>query len=224
LPERGGVNAFVLAGGQSTRMGRDKALLELDGRPLVLVMVELLRGLGLEPRICGGKRGTPCHPDLGQFAPVIEDNFAACGPLGGIEAALAASDTELNLFVPVDTPRLPGAFLRWMIERAEMSGAVATVPMMGGRAESLCAVYSRRLLEGLRAALRRGTLKMMTAVPEAAAAARERVDLFAVEAVAAALAPGTWPAEPRVQEWFRNMNTPADYEGLTGAEKHHPIS
>lgn len=223
------MNAFVLAGGQSTRMGRDKTLLELDGRPLIDHMLDLLRGLGLEPRICGAKQGGPGGSDLGRFAPVIADNFAGCGPLGGIEAALAASDTELNLFVPVDTPQIPRAFLRWLTERAEASRAVATIPMIGGQAQPLCAVYGRSLLAGVRAALERGTFRLMTAIGEAAAGIGERVDLFAVEAVAASAPPETWPAEPRVQEWFRNLNTPADYEwvresGRTGAGKRHPIS
>lgn len=222
------MNAFVLAGGQSTRMGRDKALLELEGRPLIEHMLELLRGLGLEPRICGGQRRALCA-DLARFAPVLEDNFAGCGPLGGIEAALAASDTDLNLFVPVDTPQVPGAFLRWLMERAHSSGAAAAIPGMNGHPEPLCAVYSRRLLHGVRHALGQGTYRMMTALQDAAEAIGERLDRFAVEAVAAALPPGTWPAEPRVQEWFRNLNTPADYEwarkaGATGAGKRHPIS
>jgi molybdopterin-guanine dinucleotide biosynthesis protein A len=207
------VNAFVLAGGQSTRMGRDKALLEFDGRPLIQNALERLRELGFDRRICGSR------PDLQRFAPVVADNVPGCGPLGGIEAALAASDSELNLFVPVDTPLLPGVFLRWLMARAETSGAVATVPVSAGRPEPLCAVYSHRIAEGLRQSLQAGEHKVMTAIEHAAAALGERVDRFAMESVLAALPPGVWPAEPPLWEWFCNVNTPADFAEL-GAGVH----
>ncbi len=71
------MNGFVLAGGQSTRMGRDKALMMLDGRTLVERALELLGGLGLDARICGSR------PDLARFAEVVPDNFPGCRAAGG---------------------------------------------------------------------------------------------------------------------------------------------
>jgi molybdopterin-guanine dinucleotide biosynthesis protein A len=229
------MNAFVLAGGQSTRMGRDKALLEIDGRPLVQHLLDTLRCLGRAPRICGSR------PDLARFADVIPDNFAQSGPLGGIEAALAASNEDLNLFVPVDLPRLPSEFLRWLMAREERSQAVATIPRYAGRHHPLCAVYSRRLLSGLQSSLAAGKFKVMVAIRESAAALSEPIDEFDVESVAAS-GPADWPSEPRLHDWFRNVNTPSDYEGLlatdrpqrakpgragdptAGANSRHPIS
>jgi molybdopterin-guanine dinucleotide biosynthesis protein A len=214
-------DAFVLAGGQSTRMGRDKALLEIDGRPLLEHMLELLRGLGLNPRICGSR------PDLARFAEVVPDNFPQCGPLGGIEAVLAVSDTDLNLFVPVDLPGLPREFLRWIMARAERSHAVATIPRFGDRPQPLCAVYSRRLRHGRERFLLAGNSKVMTAVREAAASLGEGVDEFDVESVASTLAPSEWPSNPPIAAWFRNVNTPAEYESqcaAAGAKRRHPIS
>ncbi len=221
------MNAFVLAGGQSTRMGRDKALLTMNGQPLVEHMLELLRGLDLRPRICGSR--PDLHPDattaggpgvpnyLARFAEVVPDNFAQCGPLGGMEAALAVSDSELNLFVPVDAPGTPSGFLRWMMDRAETSHAVATIPRCGDRPQPLCAIYSRRLLEGLRGSLAAGECKVMTAIEGAAAALGEAVDAFDEEAIAAT-GPAGWPLEAPAA-WFRNVNTPTDYAGLVGAGK-----
>jgi molybdenum cofactor guanylyltransferase len=191
------LNAFVLAGGRSTRMGRDKALVTLDGLPLVERMLDRLRSLGLTARI-SGSRG-----DLARFAEVVPDNFPGCGPLAGIEAALAASDTELNLFVAVDLPGMPADFLRWMAERAETSGAVATIPRFGARPQPLCAVYSRRLLAGVRSALTAGRF----------AALGEAIDAFDVEAVAP-VAAGEWESEPSVAAWFRNVNAPGDLDEL----------
>lgn len=203
------MNGFVLAGGQSRRMGRDKALLELGGRPLAALALEKLRGLGLEARICGARPESAA--ELARFGEVLPDNVAQCGPLAGIEAGLAAGSEELSLFLAVDMPLMPAAFLRWMMDRAEASGAVATIPQAGGLAQPLCAVYSRRLLDGLRKALGDGHLRMMRAVEEAAAGLGERVDGFAVESVASALRTGAWPTEGPPREWFRNANTPEEW-------------
>jgi molybdenum cofactor guanylyltransferase len=214
------VNAFVLAGGQSTRMGRDKAMLELDGRPLVEQTLNKLRSLDLNPRI-GGSR-----PDLARFAAIVADNCAHAGPLAGIEAALAASDSDLNLFVPVDLPGIPAAFLRWLIRRAETSHALATIPRYGNRPQPLCAIYSQRLLPGLRLALGAGNLKIMDAIRQSASALGEFIDAFDVESVAAA-SPAEWPSDSRPADWFRNVNTPADYwavQAPSGAKSRHPIS
>jgi molybdopterin-guanine dinucleotide biosynthesis protein A len=214
------VNSFVLAGGQSRRMGRDKALLVVEGRALIEHMLDKLRRLGLDPRICG------VRSDLAQFADVVPDNFSQSGPLAGIEGALAVSDSELNLFVPVDLPGLPAEFLRWLMERAETSHAVATIPRYGDRMQPLCAVYSRRLVEGLRESLAADRRKVVDGIRVAASGLGESIDAFDVECVAAT-APAGWPAQALPGAWFRNVNTPADYEAFqtaAGAKSRHPIS
>ncbi|MGC2639399.1 MAG: molybdenum cofactor guanylyltransferase [Acidobacteriaceae bacterium] len=210
------MNAFVLAGGESSRMGRDKALLDLAGRPLIAHALDKLRALGCTPRICGSR------PDLAAFAPVIPDRIPRCGPLGGLEAALSLSDSDLNLFLPVDLPLLPLEFLRWLQTRAAASGAAATLPRYAGRPQPLCAIYSRRLLPGLRAALAAGNYKIMSAVSAAAATLHERsasseMDAFDTESIAAALIPHLWPADPPLHAWFRNINFPGDYDSLRAA-------
>lgn len=202
------MNAFVLAGGASSRMGRDKALLDFGRRPLIEHALALLRGLDLDPRICGSR------PDLAPFAPVVPDNHPGSGPLAGLEAALSASCSDLSLFLPVDLPLIPPAFLRWMMDRAAITHAVATLPLFGGRPQPLCAVYSRRLLGGLHEALAAGHYKMIDAVSSAAASLREHIDAFSVESVAAALIPEAWPQHPPLRDWFRNVNTPSDYHLL----------
>ncbi|MFZ0633499.1 MAG: molybdenum cofactor guanylyltransferase [Acidobacteriaceae bacterium] len=219
------MNAFVVAGGQSTRMESDKAMLPLNGAPLIAHALELLRSLGLSPRICGSR------PDLARFAEVIPDNYPQCGPLAGIEAALAVSDAELNLFLPVDLPLLHATFIQWLVTRAEASEAVGTIPVIADRPQPLCAVYSDRLLDGIHRSLAAGEYKVMKGIQTAAADLREPVDLFDVEMIAATFGTGEWPSSPPIIECFRNVNTPADYErlvhchsGATGAKGSHPIS
>jgi molybdopterin-guanine dinucleotide biosynthesis protein A len=191
---------FVLAGGLSSRMGRDMALLRLDGAPLVGIAVGKLRAAGLGARIVG------VRPDLAGYAPVVEDLRPGCGPLGGIEAALAASESELNVFIPVDLPLLPADFLQWMVDRASVSGAGVTVPRVLGRAQPLCCVIRREMVALIGRALDAGQHKVMPAL------ASGSVDLFDVEALAP-IQRG-WPVEP-IHRWFQNLNFPEDLAGLT---------
>src|SRR5579875_2850409 len=121
-------------------MGRDKALLELHGQPLIHYALRKFRELGFEPSIVGSR------PDLAFFAPIVFDNSPGAGPLGGIEAALAASSAELNIFLAVDLPLLPTSFLQWLANRSAITRALATIPLLQGRPQPLCAVYSRELL------------------------------------------------------------------------------
>jgi molybdopterin-guanine dinucleotide biosynthesis protein A len=210
------MNAFVLAGGQSTRMGRDKALLEWQGQPLIEHALDKLRSLGCTPRILG------VRPDLERFAPVVPDNVQARGPLGGIEAALNFSDANLNLFLPVDLPRLPVEFLRWMAARSAITNAAATIPWHSGHPQPLCAVYHRRLLPHISAALSQGDGKVMRVIAQAAKAEHMSIDHFQIEHVAAAQRSGflrneDWPHWPPAHMWFENLNTPADLARAIGS-------
>lgn len=195
----------VLAGGQSTRMGRDKALLPFKGKPLIEHALHALRAAGCEPVIAGSRA------DLAVYAPVLPDLHPGCGPLSGIEAALAYSARQHVLFVPVDLPLLPPAFLRLLLDRAACTGAQATVPMLGGRAQPLCAVYRRDLLPGISAALAAGEYKVMRVIE--ALARRDQRDVFAMEAVLAAS--GRTYTELPAPRWFANVNRPEDLASLT---------
>ncbi|MBV8438838.1 MAG: molybdenum cofactor guanylyltransferase [Silvibacterium sp.] len=195
------MNAFILAGGQSTRMGRDKALLPFHGRPLIEHALASLRALGFSPRIAGSR------PDLAVWAPILGDSYPGSGPLAGIEAALSASDADLNLFLPIDMPLLPPDFLRWMTARASETSALATIPHLQGRPQPLCAIYHRDLLAHIKSALAAGDLKVMRAIEHAAVAFGSKLDCFNVETIAACL---DFPSDPPVHRWFQNINTPPD--------------
>ncbi len=86
-------------------MGRDKAFLELAGKPLVLHAVVKLRRVCVEVSILGD------NPALDAYAPMVKDLHPDCGPMGGMEAALLHSRYDWNLFLPVDVPFLPTAYL-----------------------------------------------------------------------------------------------------------------
>ena len=111
------LTAFILAGGHSRRMGRDKAFLELGGRTLLDRVIELANAVAPTVRIVA-----PQEKFL-TIARTIEDVFPDCGPLGGIHAALTCTSTELNLVLAVDLPFVEVDFLRYMIAQAsQVSG------------------------------------------------------------------------------------------------------
>lgn len=142
------IAAFVLAGGKSSRMGADKAFLELDGRTLLARAIDLARSVGPEVRILGDKAR------FASYAEVIEDVFPDHGPLGGIHAALCSTRSPLNLLLAVDVPFLCPEFLRFLVAEAAGTSAGVTVPHVGGRYHPLCAVYHRDFRTEAEVALR----------------------------------------------------------------------
>ena len=206
---------FVLAGGRSSRMGQDKALLQLGGRSLVGIALDKLRSIGVAaPRIAGART------DLSSHAPVVPDLHPGCGPLSGIEAALTASSQPLNLFLPVDMPLLPARFLSWMLLRAEITGALLTVPRINGQPQPLCAVYHRDLLVPITASLLAGDYKVMAVVSAAAGqsqSASQMVDVFDTERLAS-IHPELLGLSPvPLHRWFHNCNLPEDMAGVGNA-------
>jgi molybdopterin-guanine dinucleotide biosynthesis protein A len=189
-------------------MGQDKALLSLAGRSLIAHALDKLRALPLAaaPRIAGA------HADLSRYAPVVPDLHPGCGPLSGIEAALASTTQPLNLFLPVDLPLLPAQFLNWMLWRAQTTGAAVTVPRVNGLPQPLCAVYHRSLLQPIRASLLAGNYKVTAAIPPSAT-----IDAFDVETVASANQElRGWCALPLFR-WFHNCNTLEDMAAIENA-------
>lgn len=148
------VAAFILAGGKSTRMGMDKAFVALDGRTLLARALDLARSVTHDVRIVGEAA------KFAAFAPVVEDVFPQCGPLGGIHAALRASQAELNLILAVDTPFVPPALLPFLITRARSSRVMVTVARANGGWQPLCAVYQREFADVAEKALRKGRYKI----------------------------------------------------------------
>jgi molybdenum cofactor guanylyltransferase len=149
------LTVFVLAGGKSSRMGADKALLELAGQTLLQRTLELGRAVSEDVRIVGA------HEKFGEFAPVVEDKYPNRGPLGGIHAALASTSSEFNLVVAVDLPFLEKRFLQHLVAEALASDAVVTLAR-GGGLQPLCAVYRREFAVLAEQALAAGRNKIDT--------------------------------------------------------------
>lgn len=147
---------FVLAGGGSTRMGRDKALLPYRGRTLVEVIASAVQNATGSAIIVG-------NPDRYAYTgfPVCADHIVGCGPIGGLFTALSITAMDWNLVVACDMPMLSPAMLRSLLERAFESPAACVVAAgPDGKRHALCAVYHRRCLPAVDRAIRASRLKM----------------------------------------------------------------
>jgi molybdopterin-guanine dinucleotide biosynthesis protein A len=186
------VHAFVLAGGSSSRMGADKALLEWNGQPLLLRAARLLDPLAASVTVIGDPAR---YAALGLA--VVPDDVPGLGPLGGIATALRISRMPWNLLVGCDLPYLTAAWLEFLISRALASRADALLPAGPRGPEPLCAVYHARCAPMIAAALERGVRKVTDGL---------------AGLVIQTLPQEEWKAFDSDGCLFKNMNSPADFE------------
>ena len=186
------IAGFVLAGGASSRMGADKALLEIGGVPLLVRAAKLAQKAAGNATIVGGAE---TYRDIGLVA--VADDWPGAGPLGGIATALGASKASWNLIIACDLPYLTEAWLNYVIARAFSSEADAVMAMNTRGAEPLCAMYHKRCEPAIREELARGTRKVT-----------DGLRAVTVEMVR----PNEWKAFDSEGLLFKNMNSPADYE------------
>jgi molybdopterin-guanine dinucleotide biosynthesis protein A len=136
----------VLAGGAGSRLGGDKAMVELDGRPLLLYPLDALRAVCDEVTVVA-KRRTELPPLEGKASVWIEPDEPR-HPLCGIVHALRLASGRPVLVVAADMPLLDAGTLRH-IAGTDPGGAAAVVPVLDGRLQPLCALYLPRALAGL---------------------------------------------------------------------------
>jgi molybdopterin-guanine dinucleotide biosynthesis protein A len=175
---------FVLVGGKSARMGRDKALLPYGGATLVEhIAAQVKAAAGWVTLV-----GNPEHYRALPY-PAIPDVRPGRGPLGGVEAALRHTEARWNLIVACDMPSLTGEFLEALLNEAEAGGADCFVPLApSGLPEPLCAVWDRRCADDLTRVLDSGVRSVARAFDTLRTVYRP----FAGHG------------------WFENLNTPGD--------------
>lgn len=149
------VNAYILAGGKSHRMGAPKGLKMLNGKPMIEHMIEKCSKLAEKVAIVG-------HPVMYKDLKlkVIGDlpQFSSLGPVSGIMAALDDSDIMMNLVIGCDLPLVTTEILMRLMMEAEDFDAF--IPVHNGKLEPLCALYHKRILEPLNRIVQSGSLKI----------------------------------------------------------------
>ena len=191
------IGGYVLAGGGSRRFGRDKALVEIDGEPMLARMIELLRGVPMAVKMIAG-RGK--YEGFG--AKMLEDRWPGEGPLGGIITALqdsarCAAPCKWNLIVSCDMPFLTREWLTFLCERAAQSEAQVILAHSEHGPEPLCACWRTEAAEPLLRGFERGVRKVT-----------EGISLLRAEV----LDERDWKRFDSEGRLFWNMNTQADYE------------
>lgn len=197
---------FVLVGGQSRRMGADKALLPYRGVPMAVHQANKLAF------VCGRAAlvGKDPAPYKGKGFRFVRDDADPQAAAYGVLAALAWSPDEVNLILAADLPRVPEAFLASLLSVAQAIEAPAVAPISGGFVQPLCAVWRRSALIPLTGRVLTGRLSLERAL-------RDLGGILIPEEETASM-PGGEP------ESFLNVNTPEDYAALEDPPPEPPGS
>jgi molybdopterin-guanine dinucleotide biosynthesis protein A len=188
------ISAAIMAGGRSRRMGRNKALLLYEGKPLIAHVYETLQTLFEDIFLVTN------DPSLFDYLPCakISDRVPGKGPISGVDAALRHSRHPYVLVVGCDTPFLSPSLLKLLIGNAVEVDLV--IPYGPKGPEPLCAVYGKKCLPRIEESIRKGNFTLV----ELGKGLRTREVLL--EEVAT--------VDPDFRS-FRNINTPGDYQTLT---------
>ena len=183
------ITGVILAGGKSSRMGTDKALLKLDGRPFVAHVASTLQSVFTRVILVASDASAYGFLGLKTFG----DDYQECGPLGGIHSALIHADGA-DIFVSAcDTPFITRELVGYIVNFH--SSAAATIPSLNQQLHPLCGLYTQ------------------TCVPmivERLESRRLRVLDF-VESIQAAVIPISPNLPFYKEDLFSNFNTLEDY-------------
>lgn len=134
-------SAVILAGGKSSRMGCDKAFVELEGQTLLARQIQRVRNAGAAEVFISGRDGVD-YSACGAL--VVKDQFNDAGPLAGIQSALLATLSSWLLVLAVDLPEISEELLAKLVANCLENAGV--VPRVGGNIEPLAAIYPKAAL------------------------------------------------------------------------------
>jgi len=195
----------VLAGGRSSRFGRDKGLVNFRGKPLIAHIAEKLQGLGDECIVSIGKGRDP--EEYRRILPnrvlVTQDKFDFEGPLAGFTTALSECKSNLCFLGACDMPFIEPKIVEYLFEHS--SKRLGAVPRWrNGRLEPLHAVYDCSAARSAsRQVIDERVLNMISLVDHI-----PRIRFVDVEHEIAPLNPSL--------NTFRNLNTPTDLDDIQG--------
>ena len=184
------ISGIILAGGNSTRMGRNKALLEIDGLPIVERAAGVLSNVCSEIIIAGGNMDfTDCR-----IYRHVPDIYPGCGPLSGIHAGLTAACNYYCFVCACDMPFPDVALIKRII--AEREDYDVVVLKAGEYLEPLFSLYSKGFIPAIETSIKQGVNKV-TAALSLARCKQLELDQRSI---------------PGLSKSLININTPQDYE------------
>lgn len=185
------VTGIILAGGKSSRMGRNKALLDFGGRSIIEYTVDLFKSMF--PEVILVTNTPEEYANLG--IKIVTDIFPGKGSLGGIYTGLVHSSHDYSFIASCDMPFLRRELIDFLIGLKE--GYDVVVPRLRDGHEPLHAVYSKRCCKAIEAIINIGDLRIIGFYPDA------RVREVSEEELT--------PFNPEPSS-FININTPEEYE------------
>lgn len=185
----------ILAGGKGTRMGANKAFLEIGGRPLIEAVLEKVEGIFDKLFIVANESHLYEYLKIELFQDLIPNK----GSLGGIYTALNKASSPQTFCIACDMPFIEPAFIRYMMEGA--SNYEVVIPRSPDGLEPLHAIYSKSCLPYVERLLGVGDLKILHFFPEVRVKTLEREEIE--------------PFDPYGMLFF-NINTPEDLERARG--------
>jgi molybdenum cofactor guanylyltransferase len=183
------ISAVLLAGGESRRMGRDKATLLFRGNPLWQTQIDLLRKLEPVEILVSARTDPSWRPADVKF---VSDNSPSRGPLSGLIASLAGIRTRHLLALAIDMPLMSETYLRFICDQRQPGRGV--LPMIGHRAEPLAALYPVGALVDLVAAVSGFEFSLQRVT-------KKLVETGTLQVLSVA---------EEDQKFFQNLNKPAD--------------
>ncbi len=181
---------IILAGGKSSRMGKNKALLEVGGVTVIERISSEIQQIADEVIVVTNELENYRFLNL----PMARDNWEGMAPLAGIEAGLSASGNKCNLIVACDMPFADAAIGEFLLNGLDHCDAA--VPDIGGRRQPLFASYRKEVLTEVRKSLSKQELKLQSFLDRINVQYIKESELVSM------------PANPV----FYNMNHPEEYE------------
>lgn len=183
------IGCLILAGGKSSRMGREKAFLSYHGMTFLDKLILEFSDFR-EILVSVDKREN--HPEIPY--PMVEDIYPDAGPMGGIYSALSRCRSDALLVIPCDVPLFSQSLFDRLMESWEKGTDAVILVTEDGRKHPLCGIYHKSCLSVLKTCLERKERKMMLAL--------KQLHVTYLQA-----GEDSWR--------LRNINTPGDYRTLS---------
>lgn len=186
------MTGIVLSGGKSRRMGKEKGLCLLQGKPLIEYSIDLLK------QFCDNiivSTNSDSYDYLGHQ--IIRDEITGIGPAGGIYSCLQASGNHDNFVLSCDIPMISIELIRYILSHDDKK-MDAVIPTINGFQEPLCALYRKNCLLAFKESIIQGQYKIQNIL--------KKVNVSFVEL--------STENEFGSQNSFTNVNTPEDIISL----------
>ena len=202
----------ILAGGQSSRMGQNKALLPIDDHTIIERVAKALKPTVSSLWIAGNDTADYSFLQLSS----VPDKFPGQGPLAGLHAALSQISSEWYVISACDLPFASTVLMEYLIEQTRIEGTQAVIPIQDGRIHPLYAVYHCSVLPSLQTALEHNQRRVRDWLDQQQVKYVEIESLYATQS-------NILSSFQSISEYsLYNMNDPQSYEQVLHLLEQYP--